>query len=124
MYQKKYYLCIDFKSKLTTPSMNANRTRGSLVQATAVVGLTSSQLVTSTVTKNISVCSSSCKNNEVFGIPSFTCREGKARFQELQEDEEVGSPWIYLPYNPDLEQPIFKATIPLLIFSSYESNLR
>ena len=98
-------LYIIYKHKLITPSMNATRTRGNLDQALAVVRLTSAQLESSPDSKNITVCSSSCKNQEVSGIPSFTCREGKDCIISTEEEEwDEDDEWIMLPYHPDIEQ--------------------
>lgn len=80
-------LYIIFENKLITPLINAKndgreqviRTRGNLVQAINVVRLTNAQLTTNTVVKNITECSSSCKNQEVFGIPSLLELVGRER---------------------------------------------
>jgi hypothetical protein len=107
MYQNKLYLCNEFISKLTYPLINTTRTRGSLVQATVAIGLTSSQQATSRVVKNITVCSSSCKIKEVSGIPSllvFTCREGKISGSIINDGTYIPNRWIQLPGWDDTEQ--------------------
>lgn len=103
------------RSKLIVPSMNTKngecerviRTSGDLVQVINVVCLTNTQYGNCTLPKNITACSSSCKNQEVSGIPSFTCREGKDCIV-LEEEEEEEEEWIDLPHHIDIEQFICK----------------
>lgn len=106
MNQNLLYLCYGFIPKLVDPSINSVSSGGDLVQVILAVSLTNSQLDDNTSSKNITVCSSSCKNQEVSGIPSFTCREGKASCVSnagYQPDR-----WIELPYHEDTIQFIFK----------------